>query len=212
MADQAFQRQQELKEEALALQASRAEEQIKRQQLAEEKWAAEQIEKKKRHKALVARINAQVLTTVQENDADELIKLLEGGADVNVENRLKRTPLYFAVMKDAVGLVRILLKYGAKVDQPDLYGQTPMSFAIKYKRHASFELLVHSQKGNLSVGGFLYQKTLEETVALHKQDMENKRIEQDRLDLLYKTSRKPKKLSLKEQYVTKAASPTNDVE
>ena len=94
MDDEAFQRQQELKEEALALQASRAEEQIKRQQLAEEKWAAEQIEKKKRHKALVARINAQVLTTVQENDADELIKLLEGGADVNVENRLKRTPLY----------------------------------------------------------------------------------------------------------------------
>ena len=46
MADEAFQRQQELKEEALALQASRAEEQIKRQQLAEEKWAAEQIEKK----------------------------------------------------------------------------------------------------------------------------------------------------------------------
>ena len=191
MADEAFQRQQELKEEALALQASRAEEQIKRQQLAEEKWAAEQIEKKKRHKALVARINAQVLTTVQESDADELIKLLEGGADVNVENRLKRTPLCFAVMKDEVGLVRILLKYGAKVDQPDLYGQTPMSFAIKYKRHASFELLVHSQKGNRSVGGFVYQKTLEETVALHKQDMENKRIEQDRLDLLYKTSRVP---------------------
>ena len=54
-----------------------------------------------------------------------------------------------------------------------------MSFAIKYKRHASFELLVHSQKGNLSVGGFLYQKTLEETVALHKQDMENKRIEKE---------------------------------
>lgn len=203
-----FQLQQRLKAEALSLQAKRTEEEARRQAEKEKARVEDEIRKKKAHEDLVTRINAGVLTTVLENDPEELTKLLEGGADVNVENHLKRTPLTLAVLKDDVQLVRILLSYGANVGSTDLYGQTPMSFAVKYKRHGCLELLAQSQKGNAAVGGFMYQRRLEQSVKLHKQDMERKKIEQEKLDLMYKSSR-VKKPSLKEQYGLAPKSPSS---
>ena len=201
-----FQRQQQLKKEEEELQRIRAVEQIKRQKAEQVALVEEEKRRKDEYEKRVARINNLVLTTVQENDEEELIRLLEGGADVNVLNRLQRTPLTLAVMKDSVSIIRILLSYGADVNAPDLYNQTPLSFAIKYKRHACFELMAHSKKGNPTVGAFMYQRKLENDVELHRQDMEEKRIEQIKQDLLYKSSRKKPK---KDKYPTQKKSEEN---
>ena len=181
------------KKEAMRLTEKRADEEVKRKGVLERERVQVLADRKKQRELLTQRINAQVLASVESEDDEELIKLLEGGADVNVQNSLKRTPLTLAVMKASPSLVRILLSYRADVNIPDLYGQTPLSFAIKYKRHACFELMAHGQRATPEVGAFMYQRKLEATVEVHRLAMEIRKEEKEREELLYASSKKKKK-------------------
>ena len=181
-----------LKEEAEATIVQREEEDARRLQVEAEQRLAASEQRKKQHETLVAKINAEVLAMVQADDEEELIKLLEGGADVNVQNHLQRTPLTLAVMKSSIPLIRILLRYGADVNKPDLYGQTPLSFAVKYKRKECFDFMAESQRGNMSVGSFMYQRNLIDIVSRHQETIEAEREERERLAILYASSKRKK--------------------
>jgi hypothetical protein len=81
------------------------------------------------------------LHTAARNDLSEVARLLiQRGARVDLQNRLGRTPLFFAVEKLDVKTAIILVKYGADPEHQDNTGRTPMIIAQnvprrRYPRH-----------------------------------------------------------------------------
>jgi uncharacterized protein len=74
-------------------------------------------------------IPAQTFTR-SEADYVEAVKLcLERGADVNASNTLKLSAIHGAANRGWVSIIQILADHGAKLDQPDVGGRTPMTFA-----------------------------------------------------------------------------------
>ncbi|WBA80866.1 ankyrin repeat domain-containing protein [Endozoicomonas sp. GU-1] len=56
--------------------------------------------------------------------------LLDHGADINARNRMGRTPLFNAVIRDALPAVNILLSEGADPNIPDNYDRTALDSAV----------------------------------------------------------------------------------
>ena len=54
---------------------------------------------------------------------------LERGADVNATNSLKLAAIHGAANRGWVSIIQILADHGATLDQPDVGGRTPMTFA-----------------------------------------------------------------------------------
>jgi ankyrin repeat protein len=74
-------------------------------------------------------IPAQTFTR-SEADYLEAVKLcLERGADVNAANSLKLAAIHGAANRGWVPIIQILADHGATLDQPDVGGRTPMTFA-----------------------------------------------------------------------------------
>jgi ankyrin repeat protein len=55
--------------------------------------------------------------------------LIESGADVNVQDGYKNTPLHDAAAMGNVEVVRMLLDHGANIDVIDENGKTPLDYA-----------------------------------------------------------------------------------
>ena len=164
------------KEEAEALLIVRAQAELEREKAVEARLKEMMLQKQREHDLRVQRVNEEIFTTLENNDKDELIRLLEGGADPNYAGKLKRTPMHACVMLDNAKLLQVLLRYKGNPEAEDLYVQTPFSLAIKYNRKRCFELMSLSSKG---AGRHLYQKNLKQTVEQHLVDVERRKIEKD---------------------------------
>lgn len=74
--------------------------------------------------------NAQILTAAGKGDVAAVANLLAQGADVNADNGHGITPIYYAVDKANVALVRLLLEHRANPNIKDLeYGKPPLRVA-----------------------------------------------------------------------------------
>ena len=62
-------------------------------------------------------------------DGSALRLLLEHGADINVQNRVGRTPLHRASFNGALEVVRLLLEHGADVEAKNIVGETALQEA-----------------------------------------------------------------------------------
>jgi ankyrin repeat protein len=58
-------------------------------------------------------------------------RLINEGADVNAADDQGLTPLHFAVQRDSVEVVRLLLDAGAEVNATDANGETPLYKAVR---------------------------------------------------------------------------------
>ncbi len=66
----------------------------------------------------------------EESDSFDLVYfLLAKGADPNIEDNIGRIPLHFAVRKDHIGVVRLLVNHGSRLDKVDISGKTPFDHA-----------------------------------------------------------------------------------
>lgn len=65
-----------------------------------------------------------------ENDVEQVVTLLGGGADADAADRQGFTPLHLACQQWAVDAARELLAGGAKVDSVNAFGNTPLSVAV----------------------------------------------------------------------------------
>ena len=62
--------------------------------------------------------------------------LLAAGADVNVQQgTYEGTPLQYAAARGHVDVVRLLVRYDAKVDAVDTHGRTPLMWAASHGQH-----------------------------------------------------------------------------
>jgi ankyrin repeat protein len=62
-------------------------------------------------------------------DLDDLIALIEGGADVSAAGDLGYTPLHIAASRGHLNIVKVLLKNHADVTARNEFGQTPIELA-----------------------------------------------------------------------------------
>jgi ankyrin repeat protein len=69
-------------------------------------------------------------------------RLLEHGADPNIPDNDHITPLHRASARGRLAAARLLLNYGAKVDEKDRYGKTPFQWAGAERRDEMRKLLV----------------------------------------------------------------------
>ncbi|KAJ3114368.1 hypothetical protein HDU96_002173 [Phlyctochytrium bullatum] len=93
---------------------------------------------------------------VVNGNADALRLMLDHGAGVNVraeaptrDDRLgmckgECTPLMYAVYKNDVACVKVLLEYGAKPNKRDRYGDTPLKFAQEKKKVEVAKVLIEA--------------------------------------------------------------------
>ena len=63
-------------------------------------------------------------------DIDEILALLEGGADINAPGELGNTPLHEAVSQQKLDVVKLLLSRGASLNISSEFG-TPLEMAMR---------------------------------------------------------------------------------
>jgi uncharacterized protein len=62
-------------------------------------------------------------------ELDDLIALIEGGADVSATGDLGNTPLHIAASRGHLNIVKVLLRNQAIVNTKNEFGQTPIDLA-----------------------------------------------------------------------------------
>jgi ankyrin repeat protein len=73
---------------------------------------------------------AEIIEATIDKDAKEVKKLIDSGADVNVQDKYGWTALHFAAQNRDVEIGRMLLENGATVDVRESYGNTALSNAV----------------------------------------------------------------------------------
>ncbi len=73
----------------------------------------------------------EIFTIVNKGNKEELLKLLNTGVDVNVQEKHGRTPLMDAVINKNTEIVRMIIQRGANVNLQDSRGLSALHFAAQ---------------------------------------------------------------------------------
>ena len=88
--------------------------------------------------------NSSLLEAIGKNNHDEVLVLIENGADINPEtNDWTECPLLYAIHHGHIQIAETLVMNGAKVDIKDKNGETPIHWATRYNRKELIEILVN---------------------------------------------------------------------
>lgn len=82
---------------------------------------------------------------IKNNNQEEVIRLINGGASINAKNWQWQTPLHLAAATNQPALIRLLVDNGAKVDARDIFGSSALHYAVKYNHQGALRAL--TQKG-----------------------------------------------------------------
>ncbi|PGG96211.1 hypothetical protein AJ79_09680 [Helicocarpus griseus UAMH5409] len=106
-----------------------------------------------------AKFTRSALGWAVRNEYEPVVKLLlSAGADPDVPDYRKQTPLSVAAEFGLEGLVSLFLEHKAQVDSTDYYGQTPLSFAAK-NGHTSVVARLLEAGANPTLRDSVYGKT-----------------------------------------------------
>ena len=70
-----------------------------------------------------------LIEAAKRGDLDEVKRLIENGADVNIKDNDGDTPLHYAASGGHLDVVKFLVENGADVNAKDKYGRTPLDVA-----------------------------------------------------------------------------------
>lgn len=98
---------------------------------------------------IVSEVNAQdkygrtaLYRAVARNLNNDIVALLNQGADMEISDNSSRTPLHIAAQRDNAEAVSILLSHGANPNKKDGYGYTPLEYAERRKNEETTSLLL----------------------------------------------------------------------
>jgi hypothetical protein len=77
-----------------------------------------------------------VYTAAQEGHVQIIRTLCKLGADINVRDKVDRTPVFMAASKGDQKMVKLLRKLGADMNDKSIVGMTPLD-AARLQRHAA---------------------------------------------------------------------------
>ena len=130
----------------------------------------------------------QPLHVVAEGGKEELAKiLLDAGAEVNAENKRKKTPLHKACNSGADNVINLLLNNGANIEAKDDGGQTPLTYAAMRNNPSAVKLLLDNganieakdDKGQTPIFYSLYDPVILEALLQAGADINAKDKKQD---------------------------------
>ena len=99
--------------------------------------------------------------TLNENDTQEIIEfIISRGADVNLSNCMKWTPLMFSVKNNDLNSVKILIKNGAEINCQNKIGYTPIMYATIINNDKMLVLLLANLSHHASFMDTCYDKTI----------------------------------------------------
>jgi ankyrin repeat protein len=75
-------------------------------------------------------------------DLTSVQRFVSNGADVNIKDVIKRTPLHYAVARGHKDIAEFLLSNGADINARDFKGQTPLDIAMNQRRKDIVDLLI----------------------------------------------------------------------
>ena len=74
--------------------------------------------------------NAEFLAAIREGDYHTIENLIENGANINMQDSYRHTPLHLAVQEEREDIVSLLLTHGANVNRQTQFGDTPLHTAV----------------------------------------------------------------------------------
>ena len=86
----------------------------------------------------------QMITSDERYTEADIISLLKKGADPNYEAESGFTPILIATVIDK--FVPLLLSFGAKIDQPNIIGKIPLSYAAQFNHPKLAKMLIDLDK------------------------------------------------------------------
>ena len=89
-------------------------------------------------------VDDPLLKAVQEGQEEDIVPLIEQGADVNKRYQKNRTLLMIAAEKEHFNIVNILISKGAEVDAQDEDGRTPLIFAAQEGHDKIVDILLEA--------------------------------------------------------------------
>lgn len=69
----------------------------------------------------------------------EIQEMLRNGANVNVKDKLGKTPLHYAMQLCSLPLVKLLIKYRASLQIEDKYGKTPLDILNEHSECEQYD-------------------------------------------------------------------------
>lgn len=75
--------------------------------------------------------------------------MADKNCSVNILDRFKRSPLHYASLRGSVISGRYMIKYGAKVDEPDGFENTPLGLAF-IAGHSNFATMLVDNKADVN--------------------------------------------------------------
>ncbi len=80
--------------------------------------------------------------TIKENNQEELIRLIQAGADVNQADGSGSTPLTRSAAEGKVALIEILLSHSADLEATDIFGETALGSALEHCQLKAIDILI----------------------------------------------------------------------
>jgi ankyrin repeat protein len=86
--------------------------------------------------------NATLLQAARTGDTPTVQRMLEKGANIDIKDYNRDTPLLIAVKNERTETVAMLASHGANLNATDKFGDTPLNLAIRNDQHDTARLLV----------------------------------------------------------------------
>jgi ankyrin repeat protein len=88
-----------------------------------------------------ARVTENLLSALESGNLDEVIRLVEEGADINAKSKDGATPLHLAAHKRRRDVAKMLIDKGADLNAKNKDGLTPLAYAIRVRNRAVAEVI-----------------------------------------------------------------------
>ncbi len=120
-----------------------------------------------------------VIYAVKKRKRELLRTLIKAGADINVTDEKRNTPLHYAARTNRAYLVRDLTEAGADIEARNNENYTPLMITIRYRCYSAAECLLANAANRYARGGKHNETAMEMCTRYHCEIKNNKLIKKE---------------------------------